>query len=66
MLLGRGAAREGAQIAAPPGLRILLARMEPVFAGGEPADHVTSFLIANVWSLTSWPPGLATMTDFLP
>ena len=37
--LGRGAAPEGAQIAAPPGLRIYFPRIEPVFAGRQLADH---------------------------
>jgi hypothetical protein len=39
VLLRRGARIEGAEIAAPAGLRILLARIEPVFAGRQFADH---------------------------
>ena len=36
----RGGARpEGAEIAPPPRLRILLPRIKPVFAGGKLADH---------------------------
>ena len=38
LLRGRAAA-ERAEIAAPPGLRILLARIEPILAGCELADH---------------------------
>ena len=37
--LGRGAGIESAEIAALAGLRVCLARVEPVFAGGELADH---------------------------
>src|SRR4051794_18565100 len=39
VLLGGGAGAEGAQIAALAGLRILLARVEPVLAGFQLADH---------------------------
>jgi hypothetical protein len=39
VLLGHGAAGEGAEIAPSPGLRVYFARIEPVFAGGELADH---------------------------
>src|SRR5579872_2643023 len=39
VLLGRGAAAEGAEIAAPSGPGVLLARIEPVFAGCELSDH---------------------------
>jgi hypothetical protein len=39
VLLRRRAAGEGAEIAPPAGLRIDFARIEPVFAGGELADH---------------------------
>ena len=39
VLLGGGAAVEGAEIAAAAGLRIYLARIEPVFAGRQFADH---------------------------
>src|ERR1700733_15050706 len=39
VLLGGGAAGEGAEIAAAAGLRILFARIEPVFAGRQFADH---------------------------
>src|ERR1700726_4737923 len=39
VLLGGGAAIEGAQIAAAAGLRVHIARIEPVFAGGQLADH---------------------------
>src|ERR1019366_4647103 len=37
--LGRRARIEGAEIAAPAGLRVFLARIEAVFAGGKLADH---------------------------
>ena len=39
VLLGGGAAVEGTEIAASAGLRIYLARIEPVFAGRQFADH---------------------------
>jgi hypothetical protein len=39
VLLRRRAAGEGAEIAPPAGLRIFLARIEPIFARGELADH---------------------------
>src|ERR1700683_4145199 len=39
VLLRRRARGESAEIAPPAGLRILLARVEPVFAGRELADH---------------------------
>jgi hypothetical protein len=39
MALGGGAAGEGAKIAAAPGLRVLLARIETILAGRELADH---------------------------
>src|SRR6266567_1149565 len=39
VLRRRGAAPKGAEIAPPAGLRIFLAGIEPVFAGGELADH---------------------------
>jgi hypothetical protein len=39
VLLRRGAAAKGAEIAPPADLWIFLARVEPVFAGGELADH---------------------------
>jgi hypothetical protein len=42
MLLRRGAALESAEIAPPPGLGILLARIKPVFAGCQFADHASS------------------------
>ena len=41
-----GARSEGAEIAAPPGLRILRARIEPVFAGGKLADHGGSLAVS--------------------
>jgi len=42
VLLRRGTAPKGAEITPPAGLRIYLARIEPVFAGGELADHGVS------------------------
>src|SRR5580704_2227591 len=42
VLLGGGAAVEGAEIAAFAGLGIYLARIEPVFAGRQFADHGVS------------------------
>ena len=39
VLRRRRAAGEGAEIAPPAGLRIYFAGIEPVFAGGEFADH---------------------------
>jgi hypothetical protein len=39
VLLRRGGATERAEITPPAGLRIFLARIEPIFAGGELADH---------------------------
>ena len=39
VLLGGGAGLEGAEIAPPAGLRILLAGIEPVLAGSKLADH---------------------------
>ena len=39
VLLGGGAAVEGTEIAASAGLRIYFARIEPVFAGRQFADH---------------------------
>ena len=39
VLFGRRARLEGAEIAALAGLRVRLARIEPVFAGSEFADH---------------------------
>jgi hypothetical protein len=39
VLLGRGARLEGAEIAPLAGLRIYLARIEPVLAGSQFADH---------------------------
>src|SRR5262249_27581766 len=44
----RGGARtESAEIAAPPGLRILLARIEPVFARAKLADHDGSLAVPS-------------------
>ena len=37
--LGGGAAAEGTEIAAPAGPWVLLARIEPVFAGRQLANH---------------------------
>jgi len=42
VLLGGGAGAEGAEIAAFAGLRIYLARIEPVFSGRQFADHGVS------------------------
>src|SRR5438105_538684 len=39
VLLRGGTAAKGAEIAPPAGLRIDFARIEPVFAGGELANH---------------------------
>src|ERR1700749_443116 len=39
VLLGRGTGAEGAKIAASASLRIFLARIKPVLAGCELADH---------------------------
>src|SRR3546814_15437903 len=39
MLLGSRARRERAEVAALPGLGILLARIEPIFAGCQLSDH---------------------------
>jgi hypothetical protein len=39
VLLRRCTRREGAEIAAPAGLGILLARIEPILAGCELTDH---------------------------
>src|SRR3954454_17893278 len=47
VLLGGGAGLEGAEIAAPAGLRIDLARIETVAAGRKLADHV--ILLKSSW-----------------
>ncbi len=39
VLLRGGAARKGAEIAPPAGLRILFARIEPILAGRELTNH---------------------------
>jgi hypothetical protein len=48
VLLGGAFALEGAEVAALAGLRVLLARIEPVFAGFELADHAAGTLGGGV------------------
>lgn len=55
MAFGRGAAGEGAEIAPPPGLRVYFARVEPVFAGGQLADH-GDFSLREIISLQPLVP----------
>jgi hypothetical protein len=55
---GRGAAGEGAEIAPPPGLRILLARIEPVLAGWKLADHGNFSLSEGILAGSNIPPAL--------
>src|SRR6202035_4808629 len=42
MLFGCRASLEGAEVSPPPGVRIGLARVQPILAGFQPADHALS------------------------
>src|SRR6266511_6054635 len=54
VFLGRCARLERAEIAAPAGLRVDLARIEPVAAGLELADH-RRLLAASAWRILRFP-----------
>ena len=58
MALRRGAAIEGAEITSPPGLRVYFARIEPVFAGRQLADHGDFSLSEGILAESNIPPAL--------
>src|SRR5580698_11329083 len=57
MLRGGRARTKFAQIAPPAGARVFLAGIEPVFAGGEFADHDAVLMPSEPMPLIKSPPG---------